>query len=162
MKRLFLFIAAMFAAAVAFGQTPLPNDPAVRVGTLENAEIIKAVDDCRNTVVNFSLFICIFNSQVSNAACCLRCEHVNKSAEKTADMEIACGRGGKPCYSCTLCKTSFRVKLLIIIRSFINMGKQKLSKFFVIQKNTSSLFIIIPYYYDRKFYKYQEKMLIFF
>ena len=36
MKRLFLFIAAMFAAAVAFGQTPLPNDPAVRVGTLEN------------------------------------------------------------------------------------------------------------------------------
>ena len=36
MKRLFIFIAAMFAAAVAFGQTPLPNDPAVRTGKLEN------------------------------------------------------------------------------------------------------------------------------
>ena len=36
MKRLFIFIAAIFAAAVAFGQTPLPNDPAVKVGKLEN------------------------------------------------------------------------------------------------------------------------------
>ena len=36
MKRLFIFIAAMIAATVAFGQTPLPNDPAVRVGQLEN------------------------------------------------------------------------------------------------------------------------------
>ena len=36
MKRLFIFIAAIFAAAVSFGQTPLPNDPAVRVGKLEN------------------------------------------------------------------------------------------------------------------------------
>ena len=36
MKRLFLIIAAIFAAAVAFGQTPLPNDPAVRTGQLEN------------------------------------------------------------------------------------------------------------------------------
>ena len=36
MKRLFIFIAAMFAAAVAFGQNPLRNDPAVRVGQLEN------------------------------------------------------------------------------------------------------------------------------
>ena len=36
MKRLFIFIAAIFAAAVAFGQTPLPNDPEVRVGKLEN------------------------------------------------------------------------------------------------------------------------------
>ena len=36
MKRLFLIIAAIFAAAVAFGQTPLPNDPAVRVGQLDN------------------------------------------------------------------------------------------------------------------------------
>ena len=36
MKRLFIFFAAIFAAAVAFGQTPLPNDPAVRVGKLEN------------------------------------------------------------------------------------------------------------------------------
>ena len=36
MKRLFIFIAAMFAAAVAFGQTPLPNDTEVRVGKLEN------------------------------------------------------------------------------------------------------------------------------
>ena len=36
MKRLFIFIAAIFAAAVAVGQTPLPNDPAVRVGQLEN------------------------------------------------------------------------------------------------------------------------------
>ena len=36
MKRLFIFIAAIFAAAVATGQTPLPNDPAVRVGKLEN------------------------------------------------------------------------------------------------------------------------------
>ena len=36
MKRLFIFIAAIFAAAVAYGQTPLPNDPEVRVGTLEN------------------------------------------------------------------------------------------------------------------------------
>ena len=36
MKRLFIFIAALFAAAVAFGQTPLPNDPEVRVGKLEN------------------------------------------------------------------------------------------------------------------------------
>ena len=36
MKRLFIFIAAIFAAAVAFGQTPLPNDPEVRVGKLDN------------------------------------------------------------------------------------------------------------------------------
>ena len=36
MKRLFIFIAAIFAAAVAFGQTPLPNDSEVRVGKLEN------------------------------------------------------------------------------------------------------------------------------
>ncbi len=36
MKRLFIFIAAVFMAATAFGQTPLPNDPAVRVGKLDN------------------------------------------------------------------------------------------------------------------------------
>ena len=36
MKRLFMFIAAIIAATVAFGQTPLPNDPAVRTGQLEN------------------------------------------------------------------------------------------------------------------------------
>ena len=36
MKRLFLCIAAIIAATVAFGQTPLPNDPAVRTGQLEN------------------------------------------------------------------------------------------------------------------------------
>ncbi len=36
MKRLFIFIAAIFAAAMAFGQTPLPNDPAVRTGKLDN------------------------------------------------------------------------------------------------------------------------------
>ena len=36
MKRLFIFIAAIFAATMAFGQTPLPNDPAVRTGKLEN------------------------------------------------------------------------------------------------------------------------------
>ena len=36
MKRLFIIIAAMFAAAVTFGQTPLPNDPVVKVGKLEN------------------------------------------------------------------------------------------------------------------------------
>ena len=36
MKRLFIFIAAIFAAATAFGQTPLPNDPEVKVGKLEN------------------------------------------------------------------------------------------------------------------------------
>ena len=36
MKRLFIFIAAIFAATLAFGQTPLPNDPAVRTGKLEN------------------------------------------------------------------------------------------------------------------------------
>ena len=36
MKRLFIFIAAIFTAATVFGQTPLPNDPAVRTGKLEN------------------------------------------------------------------------------------------------------------------------------
>ena len=36
MKRLFIFIAAIFAAATAFGQTQLPNDPETRVGKLEN------------------------------------------------------------------------------------------------------------------------------
>ena len=36
MKRLFIFIAAIFAAAVAYGQNPLPNDPEVKVGKLEN------------------------------------------------------------------------------------------------------------------------------
>ncbi len=36
MKRLFIFIAAIFVAAAAFGQNPLPNDPAVRVGKLDN------------------------------------------------------------------------------------------------------------------------------
>ncbi|MBE6232030.1 MAG: insulinase family protein [Bacteroidales bacterium] len=36
MKRLFIFIAAIIAATTTFGQTPLPNDPAVRVGKLDN------------------------------------------------------------------------------------------------------------------------------
>ena len=36
MKRLFITLAALIAATVAFAQTPLPNDPAVRVGKLEN------------------------------------------------------------------------------------------------------------------------------
>ncbi len=36
MKRLFIFIAAIFVAATALGQTALPNDPAVRVGKLDN------------------------------------------------------------------------------------------------------------------------------
>ena len=36
MKRLFIFIAAVFAAVAVSGQTPLPNDPAVRTGKLEN------------------------------------------------------------------------------------------------------------------------------
>ena len=36
MKRLFIFIAAILAAAMAFGQNQLPNDPAVRTGKLEN------------------------------------------------------------------------------------------------------------------------------
>ena len=36
MKRLFIFIAAIFAAATVFGQTQLPNDPETRVGKLEN------------------------------------------------------------------------------------------------------------------------------
>ena len=36
MKRLFIFIAAIFAAATAFGQTQLPNDPETKVGKLEN------------------------------------------------------------------------------------------------------------------------------
>ena len=36
MKRLFITLAALIAATVAFGQTPLPNDPAVRVGKLDN------------------------------------------------------------------------------------------------------------------------------
>ena len=36
MKRLFIFVAAIFAATMAFGQTPLPNDPEVRTGKLEN------------------------------------------------------------------------------------------------------------------------------
>ncbi len=36
MKRLFIFFAALFAAAMAFGQTPLPNDPAVKTGKLDN------------------------------------------------------------------------------------------------------------------------------
>ena len=36
MKRLFIFFAAIFAATMAFGQTPLPNDPEVRTGKLEN------------------------------------------------------------------------------------------------------------------------------
>ena len=38
MKRIFIFLAAILAATVAFGQQPqaLPNDPAVKVGKLEN------------------------------------------------------------------------------------------------------------------------------
>ena len=38
MKRIFIFMAAVFAATLAFGQQPqaLPNDPAVKVGKLEN------------------------------------------------------------------------------------------------------------------------------
>ena len=36
MKRLFTLFAAIFAAITVFGQTPLPNDPEVRVGKLEN------------------------------------------------------------------------------------------------------------------------------
>ena len=36
MKRIILLAAAMLAAVVAFGQTPLENDPAVRVGKLDN------------------------------------------------------------------------------------------------------------------------------
>ena len=36
MKRLFIILAALVAATMAFAQTPLPNDPEVRVGKLEN------------------------------------------------------------------------------------------------------------------------------
>ncbi len=36
MKRLFIFIAAILMAATVFGQNPLPNDPAVKVGKLDN------------------------------------------------------------------------------------------------------------------------------
>ena len=38
MKRIFTFLAAILVATVAFGQQPqaLPNDPAVKVGKLEN------------------------------------------------------------------------------------------------------------------------------
>ena len=36
MKRLFIIIAAIFVAAAAYGQSPLPNDPEVKVGKLEN------------------------------------------------------------------------------------------------------------------------------
>ncbi len=36
MKRLFFFIAAILVATLSFGQTPLPNDPAVKVGKLDN------------------------------------------------------------------------------------------------------------------------------
>lgn len=36
MKRLFMTFAVMFMAIVSFGQTVLPNDPAIRVGKLEN------------------------------------------------------------------------------------------------------------------------------
>ena len=36
MKRLFISFAALIAATVAFAQTPLPNDPEVRYGKLEN------------------------------------------------------------------------------------------------------------------------------
>ena len=36
MKRIFLFAAAVFASIMAFGQNPLPNDPEVRVGKLDN------------------------------------------------------------------------------------------------------------------------------
>ena len=36
MKRLFISLAALIAATVAFAQTQLPNDPAVRVGKLDN------------------------------------------------------------------------------------------------------------------------------
>ena len=36
MKRFILSIATLFVALVAFGQRPLPNDPEVRIGKLEN------------------------------------------------------------------------------------------------------------------------------
>ena len=36
MKHLFITLAALIAATVAFAQTPLPNDPEVRVGKLDN------------------------------------------------------------------------------------------------------------------------------
>ena len=36
MKRLLILIAAILAAGLAFAQTPLPNDPEVKVGKLEN------------------------------------------------------------------------------------------------------------------------------
>lgn len=36
MKRLFLFLAAALSAAAVYGQTPLPDDPAVKTGKLEN------------------------------------------------------------------------------------------------------------------------------
>ena len=36
MKRFFLIAATMFAALSLSAQNPLPNDPAVRVGKLEN------------------------------------------------------------------------------------------------------------------------------
>ena len=36
MKRFILSIAVLFTAIAAFGQQPLPNDPAVKVGKLEN------------------------------------------------------------------------------------------------------------------------------
>ena len=38
MRRIFIFIATLLIASTAFGQQPqeLPNDPAVKVGKLEN------------------------------------------------------------------------------------------------------------------------------
>ena len=91
-----------------------------------NAEIIKAVDDGRNAVVNFSFFIGIFNSEICYAARCFCGKLINKSSEKTADMKITGGGGSKSCYSCSFCKASFGIKLFVVIGSFIYMRKKKI------------------------------------
>ena len=105
-----------------------------------NSEVVEAVDDGGNAVVYLTLFVGILNSQVGNAARRSGGENVHKSAEKAADMKIACGRWGETGHPRTLGKLSLRIKGFIILGGLVYVRKKKLRQIFVlIQKDTRSV-----------------------
>lgn len=67
-------------------------------------------------------------------------ENVHKSAEKAADMKIACGRWGETGHPRTLGKLTLRIKGFIILGGLVYVRKKKLRQIFVlIQKDTRSV-----------------------
>ena len=62
-----------------------------------NAEIIETVNDCRNAVINFTLFIGIFNTEIENTLRLMCKSFRNSGREKTAEMYKSCRARCKSC-----------------------------------------------------------------